>query len=270
MNRNPAGGRGRHDRSRPLVRIVPAAWGIAALLIAGASPLSAQRYGCALRLQPWSDSTGYRLRNNRCEGMYVGLQSGSPIVQVISFVKGGLRYEVQGGAGGDSVLTVRAPARLFPGGRVLVRGSARESNLNWALDAEIPAVGGFRWDLREVVIPHGLGSDRIGLMGEAEAVAEGRPRRFYVPLEIRGSGPPPRSDSTELVVKLQSAVAMRWGIQGTDATYAAQRLNMDGYFRIMLPPADTAHPEQTIIIRWRAREEARWRDIPETIPVYRW
>jgi hypothetical protein len=238
------------------------------------SPLPAQRYECALRLQPWSAATGYRLRTDRCEGMYVGLQSGE-IVQVVSLVKGGLHYDLQGRPGrvaGDSVLNVhvpRLPGQFGP--TVSVRGSARESNLNWALDATLSHGHPLRWNLRDVITPEQLSSDRIGLVGAAEAVSGGRRRRVYIPVEIRrGAAAADAPDSTEVVVKIQSAAEMGWSTRGTDVLHMAQRLNMDGYFRIMLPPTHAAPEEQTINLWWRAREEPQARDIPETILIYRW
>lgn len=247
---------------------------IGVISAAVASPLSAQRYECALRLQPWSAPTGYRVRNDRCEGMYVGLQSGA-IVQVISLVKGGLRYDLQGRSGrvaGDSVLNVyvpQLPAQFGP--TVSVRGSARESNLNWALDATLSHGHPLRWNLRDVITPEKLSSDRIGLAGAAEAVSGGRRRLVYIPVEIRrDAAVAGASDSTEVVVKIPSAAEMGWSTRGTDVLHMAQRLNMDGYFRIMLPPTNAAPAEQTLILWWRAREEPQVRDIPETVLIYRW
>lgn len=238
------------------------------------SSLPAQRYQCALRLQPWSAPTGYRLRNDRCEGMYVGLQSGE-IVQVISIVKGGLRYDLQGRSGrvaGDSVLNVYVPplpAQYGP--TVSVRGSARESNLNWALDATLSHGHPLRWNLRDVITPEQLSSDRIGLVGAAEVGSGGRRRLVYIPVRIRRGGAAAEApDSTEVVVKIQSAAEMGWTLRGTDVLHMAQRLNMDGYFRIMLPPTNAAPGEQTISIWWREREKSRVRDIPESVVIYRW
>ncbi|HEU4560054.1 MAG TPA: hypothetical protein VFS20_19545 [Longimicrobium sp.] len=206
--------------------------------------------------------------------MYVGLQSGE-IVQVISIVKGGLHYDLQGRSGrvaGDSVLTVYVPPLpAHYGPTVSVRGSARESNLNWALDATLSRGHPLRWNLRDVITPEQLSSDRIGLAGAAEAVSGGRRRLVYIPVRIRrGAAAAEAPDSTEVVVKIQSAAEMAWKAQGTDVLHRAQRLNLDGYFRIMLPPTNAAPEEQAIILWWRVREQPHFRDIPETVVIYRW
>ena len=204
--------------------------------------------------------------------MYVGLQSGSRSVQVISLVKGGLRYDLPGAPGrpaGDTLLFVHVPP-LPPGlgARVAVLGSTRESNLNWALDATVAQGQALPWSLGDVIVPQQLASRRIGIVGLVgeEGAAEGE--GVYVPVEVRGhAGAPAAGDSTELVIRIAVAAAVRWSTQGTSTMQNAERLNVDGYFRIMLPPA--LRGEQRITLRWRVRGEPGWKT-PEQLRIYRW
>jgi hypothetical protein len=243
---------------------------LAALLwaAADATAAAAQRPGCAQRLQPQPGQTGYRSRDHRCEGMYVGLQSGSRSIQVISLAKGGVRYDL---AGGDTLLFVHVPELPAELGQraVPVLGSTRETNLNWALDAAVDPRQALRWDLRDVIVPQRLASQRIGMAGQVEQQVTGGSRTVYVPVQLRRSpGATAAADSTELVVRVAVAAGVRWSTQGTDAMRDAERLNVDGYFRIMLPPA-AARGQQLVTLAWRVRGEPGWKT-PEQLRIYRW
>jgi hypothetical protein len=206
--------------------------------------------------------------------MYMGLQSGSRSVQVISLVKGGLRYDLPGAPGrpaGDTLLFVHVPQlppELGARANVAVLGSTRESNLNWALDATVAEGQALRWNLGDVIVPQRLASRRIGIVGQVGAEGAAEAEGVYVPVEVRGhAGAPAPGDSTELVIRIAVAAGVRWSTQGASTMQDAERLNVDGYFRIMLPPAPQG--EQRITLRWRVRGEPGWKT-PEQLRIYRW
>lgn len=243
---------------------------LAALLVSAADAPEASAQACGLRVQPRPDDTGYRRRDSRCEGMYIGLQSGSRSVQVISLVRGGLRYEL--GPRGDSLLFVHVPDLPGEFGArpvVSVLGTARETNLNWALDAVVGEGRVMEWDLRDAIRPQGLASQRVGIAGEVVREGGGGRTTVFVPLAVRrGPGAPAGADSTELVVRVPVAAAVRWSTESTGAMHDAERINVDGFFRILLPAA-AARGEQPIAISWRVRGENRW-GAPEQLRIYRW
>jgi hypothetical protein len=236
-------------RARHAVPLV--ALGAVALLLGSPAPGVSQGT-CALRAQPQSGSTGYRSRTARCEGMYVGLQNASRNVQMISLVQGGLQFDTVG----PSVLLVAVP-HVAGSPVVQVRGTTREANLNWALDATLQGGGTLEWNLGDVLRPEGITSDRIGLMGQAG--------ELYVPVAIRGRS----GDSTEVVIRMPSAAAVRWSTPGMATAAPAERLNVDGYFRIMLPPAARAG-EQVLTVTWRVRGAGDWEKVPAELRIHRW
>lgn len=240
---------------------------LAALLVGALAPAGASSQ-CALSVRPKPGDTGYRERDQRCEGMYVGLQSAPLNVQVISLVKGGLSYRL------DSEIReieVRVPAALANDAelekRVLIVGRAREPNLNWALDGFASPGSPMNWKLDDVVRKEQLSSDRIGLFGETKRT-DGMGGPVYIPLEVsRSAGA--QAATIELIVRIPPAAAASWSV-GTGADRKpAEPLNADGYFRIVLPA--TPAPEKTrVAVYWRPRGESRMSDVPEHLRIFRW
>lgn len=240
---------------------------LAGLLAAGLWPqwLHAQPRECALKVEPQRGDTGYRERGQHCEGMYVGLQSAPLNVQVISLVKGGLRYDLSR----DRVLYVHVPTLpdQLNAGDVLLQGRGREANLNWALDAPVPVGKHLTWDLTEVVVREQLPSSRIGIAGQIQASDLDAP--VYIPLLISKSVQTPAvPDSLELVVKIPGASAARWAFASSGKKHPAERLNVDGYFRIVVPPGEEG--ETALNIYWRPRGRPAFNEAPEHLRIYRW
>ncbi len=243
----------------------------------GARELAAQRQDCTLRVEPQPGRTGYRNRGYRCEGMYVGLQSAPRNVQVVSLVKGGLRYALPGAPGaapGDTLLYVHVPALPASFGRaapVLLLGRGREANLNWALDAAVPPGRHLAWNLADVVAPERLPSRRIGIAGQAGGGASGSGGTVHIPLAVgRSPSAGTAPDSIEMVVKVPGAARVRWFFASNQAAAEAERLNVDGYFRIVLPPRRGPPGVELIGISWRPRGQPTWNEVPEHLRIYRW
>jgi len=242
--------------------------------VAGAASALAQGSDCPLTVKPRDDTTGYRRRGDRCEGMFIGLQSAPLKVQVVSLVNGGLHYDLHN----DALLYIHVPslpANVSTGGPVVLQGRAREANLNWALDAAAPVGSSLKWELTPVIIPQALTSDRIGLVALVRPSALSDP--LFIPLGVSrdAAAPPPSRDSLELVVRVPGASGVRWSPAiGKDCPNAvsascreAARLNADGYFRIVV--AAGPEGEVPLAIYWRPRGSQAYNEVPEQIRIFR-
>jgi hypothetical protein len=238
-----------------------AAGGFAALVAIVPVPAAAQ---CDASVKPAPGEVGYKKRDYACEGMYVGLQSGPIGVQVVSLVRGALRYTSELPADGLLYVKVRHRShRLDP--RVRVIGRARQANLHWALDGAVRFDSVLRWDLAKVVRPMRLENTSIGLYGVTHRLGPdanlGGP--VFVPLEVTPSEDPAPTEAVELVVRVPAAAEICWSVSKRDAPPAeglsAQCTpkvgpidgNADGYFRIVIPPMSDG--EHRVAIRWRPR-----------------
>ena len=203
--------------------------------------------------------TAYAERDNRCEGLYVGLQSAPLNLEVVSLVKGGLAGSV---AHRSDTLLVAVPSAHMLAEEdlvtdVAIRGRARNANLNWALDSERRDRRELAWPLQDVVTPAGLDLEDLGLFGETRR-AGGLGGPVYVPVEIRapGGSQPGAGDGIEFVFMLPAAGSASVCPKGDPGCVEADELSRsdgygDGYFRAFLDPgADGLVP---VAVRWRPR-----------------
>ncbi|HEX6048354.1 MAG TPA: hypothetical protein VFZ21_03775 [Gemmatimonadaceae bacterium] len=234
----------------------------------------AQVRDCPLPVTARADPTGYQPRGNRCEGMFVGLHSAPLKVQVVSLVTGGLRYDLAQ----DTLLYIHVPplpAKLSSVRAVVLQGRGREANLNWALDASTGLSSSLTWELSQVVRPRGITSNRIGLAAQARTSALGDP--LFIPLGVSRdpTARPGTGDSLELIVRVPGASGARWafatdtGCRGGEGAgcRGAVRLNVDGYFRIVIPPGPEG--EATLAVFWRPRGTQKYNAVPEHLRIYR-
>jgi hypothetical protein len=247
---------------------------ILAGVIAVAASARAQGTECPLTVKPRDDTTGYKRRGDRCEGMFIGLQSAPLKVQVVSLVNGGLHYDLHN----DALLYIHVPslpANVSAGGPVVLQGRGREANLNWALDATAPVGSSLKWELTPVIIPQALTSDRIGLVALVRPSALSDP--LFIPLGVTGVPAAARAtrDLRELVVRVPGASGVRWSpATGKDCPNVvgggcreATRLNADGYFRIVVPAGPEG--EAPLAIYWRPRGSQAYNEVPEQIRIFR-
>ena len=236
--------------------------GLAILLVALAPSLAGAQ--CDASVKPAPGEVGYKKRPYACEGMYIGLQSAPVGVQVVSLVRGTLRYAKDSGS--DSVLYIKARHNTKLLERdVRVIGRARQANLHWALDGSVRAGSEMRWDLGTVVKPMDLDSTKIGVYGLAKRTGPdgnlGGP--IFIPLEVTRGSAPASTEAVELIVRVPLASALCWSLPTeTDAhafatTSRCARIvrpiggNSDGYFKIDLPPQSEG--EHRLAIRWRPK-----------------
>jgi hypothetical protein len=121
---------------------------------------------------------GYRLRTDRCEGVYIQEVSGAPL-QIVSWTRSFPNY--------DSSL--KQPVSInwdtVPGGEVMrLRAQALRRHLYYRMDAvRAPANNSFAWPL-DLLFALGISRPEIGVVGLTRAVVEGSERDIYLPLRI--------------------------------------------------------------------------------------
>ena len=264
--------------SRPSPRRLCAAGGGLGVALVALAPRVAMAQ-CDASVKPAPGEVGYKKRPYACEGMYIGLQSAPVGVQVVSLVRGALRYSK---TPSDSVLYVKArpsASRLEPEVRVI--GRARQANLHWALDGAVRVDSQMRWNLKAVVKPMELDSAKIGVYGLARRRGPdgslGGP--IFVPLEITRARATSGSEPVELIVRVPMAAELCWSTRNADEPQPVANTprceprisptdgNPDGYFRIVIPPQPEG--ERQLAIRWRPRGSQAFGD-PVHLSIYFW
>lgn len=209
--------------------------------------------------------TAYTERGNRCEGLYVGLQSAPLNLQVVSLVKGGLADSVANRS--DTLMVAVPSAHLLAGDalapEVTIRGRARNANLNWALDStqQEREHRWLSWPLEEVITPAGLSLGELGIYGETRRDG-GLGGPVYVPVDVRPSGGgggqagDPTDGRIEFVFMLPAAGSASVCPKGGSGCVEAVELSRadgygDGYFRAVIDPAEDGLVP--IAVRWRPR-----------------
>ncbi len=264
--------------SRRSPRGVRAAGGRIAIAVIALAPRFAEAQ-CDALVKPAPGEVGYKKRPYACEGMYIGLQSAPVGVQVVSLVRGALRYGKDSPS--DSVLYVKArpnTVRLDPDVRVI--GRARQANLHWALDGSVRVDSQMRWNLGAVVKPMDLDSGKIGVYGLARRRGPdgGLGGPIFVPLEITRGRAGGGAEPVELIVRVPMAAELCWlaeepgAAQTVATTPTCERVspiegNADGYFRIMIPPQPEG--EHQLMIRWRPRGAQAF-GRPVHLSIYFW
>lgn len=237
--------------------------------------LSAQ---CRLHVEAVDDaSVAYRDRDNRCEGLYVGLQSAPLALQVVSLVKGGLDVDIA-----DRVVTLAVPSAesLSTHGLAVdvdILGRAREANLNWALDARAADLEDrqLEWDLT-VVREAGLEVDRLGLFGETRK-EHGSP--VYVPLDVQRDASAP--GTIEFVFLLPAAADARLCTEYNACAIIARPHTtaagyFDGYFVADLPrdqlekAAAAGGGVATLTVRYRPHGRSWLEGGTDRVDIYPW
>lgn len=235
------------------------------LLALIATPVVATAQRCALPIPGDRAPTDYRPRSDdpRCEGMYVGLQAEPLKIQPVSFVRGGLRFPAATTNARNVIATLVALSRDLAARDLQLVGRGAESNLHWALDAELGARDRFNWNLSEVVLPVGLTPQRIGVYAVSRA---GNSEPLLVPLDVIGDNTPaaPRRE-LELVIRIPGASAARWQLDG-GSQQQAEVVNTDGFFRIWIPTGESGI--KRVAITWRTRGENRFTTVPELLRIY--
>ena len=107
------------------------------------------------RLQPLTGAFEYKYRGNRCEGLYVA-KVGAGALDLISLTRGRLHYDLKPG----TTLKVLVPSASEA---VHVRAVAKIPNTYYRMDAVMQPGSILSWSVDDILLPQGLGADRIGV-----------------------------------------------------------------------------------------------------------
>lgn len=230
----------------------------ASVAVLPSTPAAAQSQ-CEFDVRP-APRLAYEPRGERCEGLYIELQSTPMNLRVVSLLRGGTLDALEADST-VSVLVVRVPADLVLGDslrtRIRVVGQPKVAGVNWALDGWAEPNSAFRWNLDEVFRRTGIPLSQVGLAGRTLRV-QGIKDPVYVPLEVTGQGRAGNaaSDAIHFVFHLPAAAEARVCVVagGPPACTGTERIQsggyFDGYFQATLPPAP---PGLTpVVVQWRA------------------
>ena len=155
------------------------------------------------KLTPLQGSkTGYQKRGNRCEGVYV-INIGAPSLVPKSFTLGPIRYDLNA----TPVLEISAPGQTEP---VNIRATAIPLKTYYRLDAVLPARSVLSWPLADVLVPEGLSSSRVGVLGLKGTDKDG----VLVPVRVAPKGAATTSSKPLLIIQASfdaQLVKWRWG-----------------------------------------------------------
>jgi hypothetical protein len=166
-------------------------------------------------IQPRDDPNGYRLRGDRCEGIYLQPLSGSAALLVVSFT------EAYGAFDPRAELSVPLDWTPLDAGRpTWLRAYGLRLRQYYRMDAERPAgVHAYAW---ETAILGNLGLSRrlLGAVAWQEATVGSQAQRIHLPLRIASTGRAAHSGSYELTLLA--------GVELTEVFVTLSRMDEDG------------------------------------------
>src|SRR2546426_6315988 len=143
-----------------------------------------------------TDPASYRLRGDRCEGVYVQDVSGSSNQVVAALIEHFERFDDSSG------LPLRVEWTPLNGSPVLLRAYSLKSGLYYRMETARPLLGGrYLWST-SVLQSLEIGRDDIGVVGMTTLrLGEGaQPRDVYVPLRISQRRPPAASSRYQVTL----------------------------------------------------------------------
>jgi hypothetical protein len=204
------------------------AWACAAAL--RAQPPQCDAYLKEIGATAGAGDDAYRFRGAgsedfRCEGTFKIETSGGPTeLTVVSFTRGPIAYALDP----QLVLEVTASPETRKGaGSIAVRALPQEEGKNYQMDAVLPASGRLVWPAGEILEPHGIRAEQIGLYG---AIRKGDQTTF-VPLSVgvRGKNGPESSQILLAVRYPYTLSKLEWRAGQIDDV--GECVSPDGYTR---------------------------------------
>ena len=193
-------------------------------------------------VKPSDDPVAYKLRGERCEGIYVREVAGTGGFSVAAFVQGGSPSTIERG----KTLAIELPSGL--NAPILLRAVSLRRNLYYRMDARRPAASTrFEWP-SDVLVDLALKIDEVGLVAWTESRMGENVQDVYVPVRFRDAASQDQSTYLFQVVS------------GSDLKEVYVRL----------ATADASGREQQVIIRDEALKRGFYpaeRAIPIRIPV---
>lgn len=126
---------------------------------------------------------GYRERSgpDRCEGLYQSPVTGETI-ELLSYTRGRIEFDPRT----DRTLTITAPDTTALGAtNVAIVARALPLRVYYRMDANLTSGAALQFPLTDVIIPAGLTSASLGLLGSIQIAG----RAVFVPLIARAEGP---------------------------------------------------------------------------------
>jgi len=151
---------------------------------------------CDPNLDDLPDSPhGYRLRGDRCEGLYHQPVS-SLVLSLASFTNGTPAYDLNG----LGSLTLEWPRTVEFDNEVHLRVRTLTKNRYYRMDTNLPSPETtYEWPA-EVLKAQRIGADEISLLGWFETTIENVDQRIYLPVSLKDSSTPESPSDYLLVV----------------------------------------------------------------------
>lgn len=179
---------------------------------------------CEASLHPVGGSIGYSMRSGdeRCEGLYAADVS-APSLELLGLRAGDGPVDFQS----TTLLVVSVPTAVARALQdpVRIRAATLPLASYYRLDASIDPRGQLEWPVADVLLPAGIGPDRLGVVGWIEEEAG----RLFLPLSIHTAGSETQGDAAiTLLIRtshdVESIVWRLWEVgdadPGTDWTEA--------------------------------------------------
>jgi hypothetical protein len=145
------------------------------LLAATAHSVAQQQPSCR-KLQAVQGAYGYqaRAKDVRCEGFYESPVAAATL-DLVSLTAGPVEYKLDGQ---DFVRLTAPDVGVLKSGQVNIQAHALPLGTYYRMDAIVPSAGALNWQIGDVLRPHKLTADRIGIFGWIEQTAN----RIFVPV----------------------------------------------------------------------------------------
>ena len=151
---------------------------VSAALLLGSGPLAAQEQGCDPQLkQTREDPHGYRLRGDRCEGVYIREVGSTPLV-VVSLTESVEDFDAA--TGKPLLVEWTAPE----GAKVHIRARALRHRLYYQMDTvRPPGSKAYGWPVN-LLSSFNLRKNELGLVAWAPYAVGSATRDVYMPLRV--------------------------------------------------------------------------------------
>lgn len=147
---------------------------------------------------------GYQDRGDRCEGVYAEEQVGSNILEVKSFTRGKLKYELNGGD-----LQLEWPATDV-NSSLQIRAVSLPQHLHYQMDTiRPPQSASFRWP-SQILSENGIQAKDLGVRGwlDNSSACGHKSLKAHVPLRVRQANGV--SESTGYWLVMVPGLKLRW------------------------------------------------------------
>jgi hypothetical protein len=144
-------------------------------------------------VQPAANPLGYRLRGDRCEGIYVQQVSGAPLA-VVSWTQSYADYDL------SSMRPLKIAWQATLSAPIRLRAQGLRRRLYFRMDADgRPNSQAFTWPT-DVLSALQISRSDLGIVGTTEYEIDGGRRQVYIPLRISQDVNSPQSGSYSLAL----------------------------------------------------------------------